>query len=82
MKPFSEAPKCDKCNSADVSRQYHATDEGYKCGEWWSKPPKIVAEHHMMYCRGCGFSWQEGLPAAGLTLDLGEGKLNKEGESQ
>ena len=60
MNPFSEKPRCEKCGSLDVSREYHTdNDDGFVCGGYGSKLQAQLVEHHAMHCRSCLFAWQE-----------------------
>ena len=60
MKPFSAKPQCEKCGSRDVHREYHHADQSIvQCGSYGSGLPSVTKEHHILYCRGCSYSWQE-----------------------
>lgn len=70
MKPFSASPKCEKCGGTDIVRAYHQHKHGYGClcavhyglaSEHLKDLPPLEVDHHKMYCRGCGFAWQEGV---------------------
>lgn len=63
MRVFSLKPVCDKCRSKNICRTYHSASED--AGKVGSSDCRIrfgsalTVEHHVLYCRGCGFTWQE-----------------------
>ena len=75
MKPFDRSPKCEKCTSLDISRQYHAPDFDpcWRCGPWESPLSGSKNEHFYMHCRGCGFKWQQMIaPVKKPILDIAD----------
>jgi hypothetical protein len=72
LEAFSVKPRCLKCGSRDISREYHGDDfyTTWDCvmGSGYHR------EHHDMYCRRCTFKWGEHVRAlAGPEETSGDG---------